>query len=169
MEAWKDIPGTYYSVSNEGRVVSRRHGKRRVLKVFPNGGGYPVVAFWAGGVGRKYVVHRLVAKMFLEPQPSPLHEINHKNGMKADPRAANLEWVTRSENCRHALDILGHKPARGERVKGAILTKELVGEIRVRLAAGEIQKDIAARYGIARSTVGSLAQGVSWAWVDAEA
>ena len=50
---------------------------------------------------RLYPMHRLVALTFL-PNPLGLKVVNHKNGTKDDPRAVNLEWMSHSENTRHA-------------------------------------------------------------------
>jgi hypothetical protein len=48
-------------------------------------------------------VHRIVAAAFIGPCPDGL-EINHKNGIKLDNRAENLEYTTRSANMKHAYD-----------------------------------------------------------------
>lgn len=47
-------------------------------------------------------LHQLVALAWIGPKPSPVHQINHKNGQKRDNRAVNLEWVTNRENADHA-------------------------------------------------------------------
>ena len=53
---------------------------------------------------RKYVkVHKLVAEHFII-NDDPVHktEINHKDRNKANNKVDNLEWVSRSENIKHA-------------------------------------------------------------------
>lgn len=47
-------------------------------------------------------VHRLVAEAFLRT-PLPGEEINHRDGDKSNNQVNNLEWVTKSENIRHAV------------------------------------------------------------------
>jgi hypothetical protein len=54
-------------------------------------------------------VHQLVVRAFIGEVVSPL-EINHKNGIRTDNRAINLEIVTRSANRRHAIHVLGQMP-----------------------------------------------------------
>lgn len=164
-EIWKPIPGTDYAVSNTGKVASMKWGWR-VLKGTRNSKGYLHVGLHGKSEGERTVnVHVLVAEAFLGPRPTPKHQINHKNGVKDDPSAANLEWVTDSENKHHSYDVLGNKAVRGEKVGSAKITEVEVREILRRCAAGELQRVVAADYGIAPSNVSLIVTGKRWAWL----
>lgn len=116
IEIWKDIVGYegLYQVSNMGGVKSLpkidRLGRfhRGVLKSqVDNGNGYLLVNLKHDGVQRMRSVHRLVAEAFI-PNDHELPEVNHKDGNKKNNVIDNLEWCTRSENVKHAVDNTLH-------------------------------------------------------------
>ena len=165
MEIWKGIESVY-SVSSDGRVMSRKRGGVRILKASADGCGYRQVCICDGCSFRKRLVHLLVADAFLPPKPTPAHQINHKNGIPSDNRADNLEWMTPSENALHSVHVLGHPKARGAASGRAKLTETQVHEIRARRAAGELLTAIAADYGISYKNVQHIAVRRSWAWLE---
>ena len=55
---------------------------------------------------RNELVHRLVARAFLQPPDSPLRvQVNHRDGNKENNAAENLEYVSASENIAHCYAI----------------------------------------------------------------
>lgn len=113
MENWVSIDGYegLYEVSDAGMVRSlkRTTTSGRVLSQRAGTGGYLNVCLCKNNRKKTFVVHRLVARAFLDnPEGKP--EVNHKNGIRTDNRVENLEWVTRSENERHAYEVLGKSP-----------------------------------------------------------
>lgn len=109
-EIWKDVEGWegIYQVSNMGRVRSmpRMHNcihpymrKVKILKprVCGKSREYLSVCFHCGDKIKQYKIHRLVAMAFC-PNPNGYNEVNHKNEIKGDNRAENLEWCSRSYN-----------------------------------------------------------------------
>lgn len=61
--------------------------------------GYCQVA--VGYPQKMQLIHVLVTVAFLGDCPNG-KEVNHKNGDKSDNRLTNLEYVTHSENMKHA-------------------------------------------------------------------
>jgi len=53
---------------------------------------------------RNLLIHRLVGLHFI-PNPQNKPQINHKDANKHNNHVSNLEWVTQSENIRHAQSI----------------------------------------------------------------
>ena len=83
-----------YLVSNLGYVIGAR-GK--VLKSDLNSVGYERITLCQDGIPNRVFVHRLVAEHFC-PNPYDYSYVNHKNGIRDDNTATNLEWCTASYN-----------------------------------------------------------------------
>lgn len=90
-----------YLVSNCGRVVSLKTGRELAWQIMPNG--YAVVCLHKNNQRSRALVHRLVAKAFID-NPDSLPEVNHKDGDKLNNSVSNLEWMSREQNLRHAVD-----------------------------------------------------------------
>lgn len=79
--------------------------------------GYPRISFSKEGTVTILRIHRLVAFHFILPIEGKIF-VNHKNGIRHDNRAENLEWCTTSENALHGFRSNGrinpHKGKFGE-------------------------------------------------------
>jgi hypothetical protein len=85
----------------------RKPCKGRILKPRLSNRGYVEVNLQiGGGKGVRRRVHRLVAKAFLEPDPTR-PQVDHINAIRTDNRVENLRWATPSENLQYARDS-GH-------------------------------------------------------------
>jgi hypothetical protein len=105
-EIWKEIPEEItlgknnYFVSNKGRFKNNK-GKIMNLKI---SGHYITVSFRNEDKNKTYQLHRIVAQLFVTKSENKLF-VNHIDGNKENNYAENLEWVTKSENTKHAYKI----------------------------------------------------------------
>ena len=99
---WRTIPECpNYEVSNTGKV--RNKTTNRTLSPGITKAGYAQVNLPSENGQKNRYVHRLVARVFIG-DPNDDQEVNHKDGHKLNNFATNLEWVTSSENTRHAVE-----------------------------------------------------------------
>jgi len=111
----------------------------------PQGGGYGL-AF--GEDGRKTTAHRVIYEREVGPIPDGL-QLDHLCRVRICVNPEHMEPVTNAENAR-----------RGKRTT---LTHSIAARIRARRRAGEAAADIAAEFGISRSSVYGITNGRRWA------
>lgn len=146
-ELWKDIEGfSDYQASSFGRIKrkagirkscygSKAKVKEKILKLQLKAEYYYIRLY--GKYDKR--VSRLVATAFYGPSTL---EVNHKDGNKLNNFVHNLEYLTKSDNIKHAYRTgLFKSPA-------AKIDKEKVKIIRQQLIMGKKQIDIANDLGI---------------------
>lgn len=170
-EEWRPVLGYegWYSVSNTGRVRRDKavgHGCKpgRILrhKQPTRSCCYMRVTLCKKYTKRTHAVHVLVAESFLGKRPRGKF-VNHKNLKKLDNSAANLEWVTRKQNARHAIAAgnTGGRPLPGIQNGRAKLSEAQVREIKIQ--KGVIgQRVLAALCGVSKSAIQFIHQGKHW-------
>jgi hypothetical protein len=127
-----------YLVSDHGIIYSKKSGcwKSLIQEQF---NGYRRVTLCHNGKPERWLVHRLV--MFVFKGKSKL-DVNHKNGITHDNRLCNLEYLTRSENHKHAFKI-GLKNQEGIKNNASKMTKKLLSKILIsNLSSYELSKKI---------------------------
>lgn len=159
IEIWAEIVNYegLYAVSNMGRVRSRARAGT-ILILSPDivvGKGYMQVTLQRKGARERFKVHRLVASAFIEnPEGKP--EVNHKDGDKWNNAAQNLEWATRKENNRHALDTGLLIPRSGMKNHNTKLKDSDAEEIRSLFLSGLSQRDIGKKYGVGQTAISEV-------------
>lgn len=104
-EVWKDVVGYegYYQVSNLGRVKNVK--TQRILRQAKDKGNYCIVSLSKQCKHKTRTVHSLVAESFIrKTNKKQKLQVNHKDGNKSNNNVNNLEWITPSENLKHAYE-----------------------------------------------------------------
>lgn len=127
-EKWVPVKGYegLYKVSSLGKIVAEErlvelfggnatiNKLEKQLKTKKHYSGYRLVCLCKGGKRKYTTVHRVVAENLL-PNPLKKSQVNHKDGDKSNNAVCNLEWVTSSENLKHAF-AAGLKKPRKEKM-----------------------------------------------------
>jgi hypothetical protein len=174
METWKDIEkfNNEYQISNIGRirskfkVIVRSNGTNhtrvsKVLKPAISNDGYLKGAVCVDKKMIPYKIHRLVAENFCEGYKAGL-EVNHIDGNKQNNNCENLEWVTRSENIKHAVKTGLLPVTRGSQRAQAKMTEKDVVQIHQMMAKGVKRKDICAFLNISIHMYKDVQRGKTW-------
>lgn len=154
-----------YFVSDAGRLFSFKnyHGKPYGLKrPITHPAGYKLSRMVVSkGVTKTNKMHRVVAEAFI-PNPEKYGFVNHKNGIKGDNRAENLEWCTKSMNQYHAYKMGLKVRMNGELHPLHKLTNEDVFEIRNLIAKGVRNKVIAKQFEVRPDIVCKIKTRRTW-------
>ena len=102
-EIWRDIPDYegIYQVSNLGEIRSCK--TNRIRKQIKQRSGYMRIILTKNKKQKAFFVHTLVAKCFVENTNNSPY-VNHIDGNKENNDSNNLEWVTASQNMKHAIN-----------------------------------------------------------------
>ena len=145
-----------YEISISGQVRNRTTG--HTMKWINNGKGYFTVKLYNTNTpkGRLCLVHRLVLSTFDIMIPQGNLDVNHIDGNKSNNHVHNLEWVTKSENTRHAhmTGLFKNK-----------LTIEQVKQLKEDLKHEKHFATLAKKYNVGRATIWKIASGVLYDYV----
>ena len=127
MEEWRPVIGYegLYEVSNTGKVRAKENKEQDWIELSTAVlmRGYPTILLNKNGIKKREKVHRLVAKAFI---PNPLNKrvVEHKNKIKEDNSAENLEWVDDVD--KHDVYRTCHANARKPilQIKGGVVLNE---------------------------------------------
>lgn len=136
-EIWKDIYFVengieydyigLYQVSNKGNVKSLGNGnsnssKEKILKTDKNSCGYLRVTLCKNNKMKRFMVHRLVAHMFINGYFDGA-EVDHIDTNNYNNHSENLKWCTEKENKNNQL-------TKNKRRKSIIGVNLITGEFR---------------------------------------
>jgi hypothetical protein len=97
------IEGEVRSISRKVKIKNNKTRKvnGKILQQNKHHNGYMKISTKINGKPKTYLVHRLVANAFIA-NPNNKNQVNHIDGDKSNNHKNNLEWVTQSENQKHA-------------------------------------------------------------------
>ena len=103
MNNWYPVKGWegLYEINKNGEVRNAKNKNTIVGDI--NNCGYYRVSLYNQGQSKRYFRHRLVAEQFLD-KPEGKDFVNHIDGDKSNNSLENLEWVSQSENEKHAFE-----------------------------------------------------------------
>lgn len=137
-----------YYVSDRGHVFSNRGPAPTQIRH-----GYVRARLSSAGQRQWRTVHSLVLEAFHGPRPTSKHEGAHLDGDRENNAATNLAWKTRAEN---EADKAAHGTQRGGGPRKLSYRRRIA--IRRLLCGGASIGELAARYGVHRSTISRAAR-----------
>ena len=159
-EEWRIVDKTSnYEISNYGQVRNRTSDKTLKPLLL---GSYFSISLIINDKKTISKIHRLVATHFLICVDET-HVVNHKDGIKTNNRVDNLEWVSRSENAKHAFRLGLNK---GKKVKVLQYTLDNVFIKEYKSIADAIKETGVFKISRVCRGIGKAAGGYIWKYSD---
>ena len=172
-EIWKDCIGyeKFYQVSNFGRIRRSAIGQGtfigRILNPKSMKDDYLRVTISINGYRKVEKIHLLVSRAFFGPRP-PGYQVNHKDGNKHNNCVENLEYVTHSENAKHAIKygLMKVPGLKGSKNAQSKLDEFDVQEIRCLYATGKYtQLELSKKFSVKRRQIGNIINRKNWSHI----
>lgn len=163
-EEWIVVNGfPDYSISNYGRLKSRRCATEKVLGGATHAGGYTLYQLKSpDGAKCARLAHRLVALHFLPPPEDGQTDVCHNDGNPNHNHFKNLRWDTHQAN---QMDMREHGTMQdGEKCVTGRLTSDQIAIIRDQVASGPrgTARRLAAEYKISVAHMSRIVNGTRW-------
>lgn len=84
----------------ESTLVHGQWKNARTIQPIDNGDGYLFVRLTINGKRKKWMLHNLMATLFLGPKPGRAFQVRHLDGNPKNNRIENLAWGTAKENAQ---------------------------------------------------------------------
>lgn len=160
MEKWKLVNGFKYEyfISNKGII---KNNKDIILKPIIDKDGYLRIRLVDNQGKRRWnFIHRFVCIYFNKGDNSLT--VNHIDGNKKNNINSNLEWLSQTDNNKHAYSI-GLKNHKGENHPRSKLTLKEVTEIRNFYNTTNInQSEIAIMYNTKQARISEIIKFKTW-------
>jgi len=164
-EIWKSVDGyPNTEVSNLGNLRSLFRGVIKPRATYVNKNGYEMVGLQNKSERKHKRVHVLVSEAFIGPKDKNM-DVNHIDGNKLNNTLDNLEYMSRSDNCKHAFRLgLSYTPfrERGESHCRSILSNSDVLSMRDKFSHGETRRNLATEFCVSYYTVWDITERRSW-------
>ena len=148
MEKIIDKLDNQYSVNTDGIVFSLK-GNKKELKGKITNSGYREVILSHKGVKHYFLIHRLVALTFIENKYNA-RTVNHKDGNKLNNKLDNLEWMSDSDNLKHARN-------------NGLLNSKINKEVAMQIFNDKgTVRELSKKYGISKTQIGYIKQSKRW-------
>lgn len=171
-EVWKEIPfaDKKYEVSNYGRVKSYCYNKDqgRILKPGITKG-FNTVTFKTNRKKKTFLVHKLVANLFVPKESEDQTIAIHLDWKKRNNYFKNLQWVTREKAYERIMPRLQkiNKIKNKGLIRNSKLKADDVKVLKNMLEKGVKQNVIAKLFSISEMQVTRIKRGENWAHIKA--
>lgn len=171
-EVWKEIPfaDKKYEVSNYGRVKSYCYNKNdgKILKPGLTKG-FHTVTFKTNGKKKTFLVHKLVAIVFVPKENENQTIAIHLDWNKRNNYYKNLKWVTKDEAYKRIMPRLQeiNKIKNKGLIRNSKLKAEDVKVLKNMIEKGVRQNVIAKLFSISEMQVTRIKRGENWAHIKA--
>ena len=150
-----------YVINSDGTVMNSITG--RYLKPEVTSNGYARVTLSAFGQTKRYLLHRLIAELFITGRSSDRNVVNHKDCNKLNNKSTNLEWTTMQENVDHA--VTNNRYDVGEDHTNSKYSNELISLIYLAFKNGLSRKEIMERFKVPKSLCDDVLYKKHWLFI----